>query len=233
MRRVQKNGDIHFKGTKGGLLVRIEGDEDYETLKVRLEERLEAAQKFFHGSAITIDIGNRLLTTKQLLELEGLFSSRYGVRIIQVVNGSADAEAEGKGGEAEARTEKNGSPAMRVAISEDAFAGGDTLLIKRTVRSGQRISYNGNVVILGDVNPGAEVIASGDIVVMGRLRGVVHAGATGNDVSVILAFRLCPTQLRIGNLISRAPDWGANGEPEMPEMAKVRDGEVVIYPFPG
>lgn len=228
---MQKNGDIHFKGTKGGLLVRIEGDEDYETLKVRLEERLEAAQKFFHGSAITIDIGDRLLTTKQLLELESLFSSRYGVRIIQVVNGSADAE--GKSGEVEARTEKNGSPAIRVAMVEDTFASGDTLLIKRTARSGQRISYNGNVVILGDVNPGAEVIASGDIVVMGRLRGVVHAGATGNDASVILAFRLCPTQLRIGNLISRAPDWGANGEPEMPEMAKVRDGEVVIYPFPG
>ncbi|MBC7106160.1 MAG: septum site-determining protein MinC, partial [Firmicutes bacterium] len=72
-----------------------------------------------------------------------------------------------------------------------------TILVRRTLRSGQRLCYNGNVVILGDVNPGAEVVAAGNVIVMGVLRGVVHAGANGNEEAVVLAFRLRPTQLRI------------------------------------
>jgi septum site-determining protein MinC len=103
----------------------------------------------------------------------------------------------------------------------------DTVLVKRTLRSGQRIRYNGNVVVLGDVNPGAEVVASGDIVIMGTLRGVAHAGATGNAEAIVAAFRLQPTQLRIGGVIGRAPD-GGESRPDAPEVARVRGGVMLI-----
>lgn len=106
----------------------------------------------------------------------------------------------------------------------------NTILIKRTVRSGQCIRFDGNVVVLGDVNPGAEVIASGNIVVMGALRGVVHAGATGEEGSTVCAFKLLPTQLRIANHITRAPD-GDYLKPEHPEIAKIKDGVVVIEAY--
>lgn len=109
----------------------------------------------------------------------------------------------------------------------DAIADENTVLIKRTVRSGQSIQYDGNVVVLGDVNPGSEIIASGNIVVMGALRGVVHAGATGNEQATVSAFRLQPTQLRIANHITRAPD-GDYLAPEQPEIARIKDGVVVI-----
>src|SRR5690606_16549171 len=71
-----------------------------------------------------------------------------------------------------------------------------TLLVRRTIRSGQRIDYHGNVVVMGDVNAGAVVTCTGDIVVLGSLRGLAHAGAEGNDEAVVVAFRLEPTQLR-------------------------------------
>ena len=102
-----------------------------------------------------------------------------------------------------------------------------TLLVKRTLRSGQRVRFAGNVVVLGDVNPGAEIVASGDIVVMGTLRGVAHAGATGGEGAIVAAFRLQPTQLRVGSFIGRSPD-GGNARTQMPELARVRDGALVI-----
>jgi septum site-determining protein MinC len=105
-----------------------------------------------------------------------------------------------------------------------------TLLVRRTLRSGQRVRFNGNVVVLGDVNPGAEIVASGDIVVMGTLRGVAHAGATGSAEAVVVAFRLQPVQLRVGTVIGRAPD-GQAPRPDGPEVARVRDGALVIERF--
>lgn len=112
---------------------------------------------------------------------------------------------------------------------QDEFFDENTILIQRTLRSGQSIRYNGNVVILGDVNPGAEVTAAGNIIVMGALRGVVHAGAGGNEKSVVMAFRLHPTQLRIANHITRPPDDEALYD--QPELARIKDGVVTIEAF--
>lgn len=105
-----------------------------------------------------------------------------------------------------------------------------TVLIKRTLRSGQSIHYHGNVVVLGDVNPGAEIVAGGNIIVMGALRGVVHAGATGNKNAEVTAFRLLPTQLRIADQITRAPD-GNYPDPGVAETARIVDGVVVIHHY--
>ncbi|WP_366924087.1 septum site-determining protein MinC [Metallumcola ferriviriculae] len=102
-----------------------------------------------------------------------------------------------------------------------------TILIQKTLRSGQSIRYPGNVVVMGDVNPGAEITAGGNVVVMGSLRGVVHAGATGSIDALVTAFRLQPTQLRIADQITRAPDGGAQ-LPDQPEIAKIKNGRVVI-----
>jgi len=104
------------------------------------------------------------------------------------------------------------------------------LLVRRTIRSGQSLHYDGNVVVLGDVNPGAEIVCSGDILVLGSLRGVAHAGAEGATGATVFAFRLEPTQLRIAHLISRAPD-GQVPRPSVPEIARIVKNmiEVSIY----
>jgi len=106
--------------------------------------------------------------------------------------------------------------------------GMQTILIQRTLRSGQSIRFPGNVVVMGDVNPGAEIMAGGNIVVMGSLRGVVHAGATGNTKALVTAFRLQPTQLRIADHITRAPDGENEVVPDQPEIARIKNGKVVI-----
>ncbi|HAC62290.1 MAG TPA: septum site-determining protein MinC [Cyanothece sp. UBA12306] len=81
----------------------------------------------------------------------------------------------------------------------------EPLYVKTTVRSGVAIRHPGTVIIQGDINPGGEVIADGDIIIWGCLRGIAHAGARGNQECCIMALRMQPTQLRIGELVARAP----------------------------
>ena len=108
--------------------------------------------------------------------------------------------------------------------------GADTVMIRRSLRSGQSVSFDGNIVIMGDVNPGSEVCATGDIVVFGCLRGVAYAGANGKQDARVVALRLMPTQLRIADRIARSPD-GEVQAPLSPEAAFLRDGAIVIEPW--
>lgn len=123
--------------------------------------------------------------------------------------------------------------------SADAGRPRPGVVVRRTLRSGHRLVYDGDVVILGDVNPGAEVLAAGDVVVFGRLRGIVHAGFRGEAGAVVASLAMEPIQLRIARWIGRAPDEEPPGTGERrsvapaagPEIAYVRDGRVVIEPF--
>lgn len=81
----------------------------------------------------------------------------------------------------------------------------EPLYLQITVRSGVLIRHPGSIVVLGDINPGGEVVADGDIFVWGRLRGVAHAGANGNRNCRIMALQMEPTQLRIAEAVARAP----------------------------
>jgi septum site-determining protein MinC len=124
-------------------------------------------------------------------------------------------------------------PGRRDAEAAAALGDDPTLLIRRQLRSGQRVRYPGNVVVLGDVNPGAEIRAGGDIVVMGTLRGLAHAGCGGDVRAVVAAFRLEATQVRIAQFVARAPDSAGAVSPGVPEVAMVRDDQVVIDALAG
>ena len=102
----------------------------------------------------------------------------------------------------------------------------DTLFLRRTVRSGQAIHYPSNVVVLGDVNACAEIVAGGDIIVWGVLRGMVHAGYPDNEHALVCSLQLAPVQLRIAHLLSRPPE-GTDVQPR-PEGAAIRNGRIVV-----
>lgn len=127
-----------------------------------------------------------------------------------------------------------GAPAISAGAAkhdqENPLQASQALLIRRTVRSGQVIHYAGTIVVFGDVNPAAEVIAEGDVIVLGKLRGVVHAGSAGDDNAVVGALILAPTQVRIGRQVARAPDekrW----HPWPAEIARIRSGQIVVEPW--
>jgi septum site-determining protein MinC len=94
--------------------------------------------------------------------------------------------------------------------------GEDTaLFLNRTLRSGTRIEFSGHVVVLGDVNPGAEIVAEGNVIVWGRVRGMIHAGSKGNRKAMICALDLSPTQLRIADEVSAVLRPQENPRPEV------------------
>src|SRR5207248_7837540 len=111
-------------------------------------------------------------------------------------------------------------------VQRDPRESGDTLFLRRTVRSGQAIHHHSNVVVLGDVNPGAEIIAGGDIIVWGVLRGMVHAGYPDNENAIVCSLVLAPVQLRIAHLLSRPPD-GYQVQAR-PEFATIKNGQIVV-----
>ncbi|MDZ4159088.1 MAG: septum site-determining protein MinC, partial [Anaerolineaceae bacterium] len=108
--------------------------------------------------------------------------------------------------------------------SSSILEGESAVLLQRTLRSGFKVAFQGHVVILGDVNPGAEIVAGGSVIVWGCLRGVVHAGAEGNEQAVVCALTLAPTQLRIAGAIAVTPPGKGASQPE---IARLHEGQVV------
>lgn len=110
----------------------------------------------------------------------------------------------------------------------------DTLYLTQTLRSGQTVSFEGNIFIIGDVHPGSEVNATGDVTVWGILGGIVHAGSDGNTEAKVRALKLNPIQLRIANLYSRRNDtinvpYVQKTNEFTPEEARIDKNQIVIY----
>ena len=104
-----------------------------------------------------------------------------------------------------------------------------TLVVPRGLRAGQRAEYPGTVVVLGDVNPGAEVVAGGDVIVVGRLMGLAHAGASGDEERFIFALELRAKQVRIGPHLAQAPEEAEEGLG--PEVVRALEGRIVVEPW--
>jgi septum site-determining protein MinC len=126
--------------------------------------------------------------------------------------------------------EPSSSARTIAARPASALEGTKGVLIRHLVRSGQVIRHTGHVVIIGDVNVGAEIVAGGDIVIWGRLFGTVHAGAMGDDSAVVCALDFSPLQLRIGNHVAR-PGEDARPAKRSAEVASVRDNLIVVQPW--
>ena len=105
---------------------------------------------------------------------------------------------------------------------------GETKIIGRTIRSGGKVESTGSIVVIGDVNSGAELVAIDDIIVLGTLRGVAHAGAAGNEKAVIWAQQIRSPQLRIGSALAQA---GGGTSSDGPEVAQLQGGNIVLKPW--
>ena len=106
---------------------------------------------------------------------------------------------------------------------------GKTKFIKKTIRGGQSVDYPGNIIIIGDINSGAEVSAGGNIIVLGSIKGNVRAGTGGNKKSIIAAFFMQPELMQISDILTISPDDGV--KPSYPEVAKIKDGYIVVEPY--
>jgi septum site-determining protein MinC len=180
---------VAVKGTREGLVFLLDEHCAYEDLYRCLTDLLTGESAgLFNGPqvAVSVDYGDRALTPEQARALLGVFLARENFVVREW------------GGHTAARKALYGQrPSAR---AQNQF------IHKGTVRAGQDLYFDGDVVVVGDVNPGGQVSAAGDIYVFGRLRGIAHAGIHGDERAIIAAAEFAPTQVRIASVVGWAPE---------------------------
>ena len=243
---------VSFKGNKDGIVLLLDLSVEFESLCQMIVQKLWESRNFLgdHTSLI-INSGAIALNDGQRLALKVLLQSlghevKYFLPEVPVEGAQKAAEQktpepkmpdnkvyEPKVSatktvvpEVPAQTEAEVSSISELADIEH-YLTKSALAVRKNIRSGQKISYDGTLIIFGDVNAGAELEAAGHILVLGALRGVAHAGCKGDKKAVIYANQLRSVQLRIADLIARAPD-GENTKRNIPEIARIIDNYLVI-----
>jgi septum site-determining protein MinC len=218
---------ISIKGIRHGLLVTLQ-EGTWESLLAELERRLVASPSFFKGGHVSLDVGKLSLAEDDLRTVRDLLI-QHDVTLHAVVSTdhTTEAAAQALGLVIDLGLERRPPAPELSGLAEPQLS--EAALWQRTLRSGQSIHHPGHVIVIGDVNPGAEIVAGGHVVVWGRLRGTVHAGATGDEEATVCALDLSPTQLRIAGYITRSPEE-RRANP-VPEVAAVRDGQIVAMPW--
>lgn len=215
---------VQIKGIREGLMVSF-GEADWETLTTTLIGQIDEKPSFFQSARMALDVGSVVLRVAELAPLRDDLSER-GIILWAVLGKSPITEQTAQNLGLATRITKP-KPVEDIKVS-DAVSDGNALWIQQTLRSGTRIEYPGNVLVFGDINPGAEVVAGGSVLVWGRLRGVVQAGVDGNKEAVVGALELSPTQLRIAGEIEVASKKAPKGKLE---VAKLKDGNLIVEPW--
>ncbi|WAA11583.1 septum site-determining protein MinC [Fervidibacillus halotolerans] len=180
-----KTQKVIMKGTKDGLLLLLDDSCSFSELLKELEEKLSGQKNDEDSRSVHVRVhtGNRILTKEQQKEIEKLVHFHHHLHIESI--------------------ESN------VILKEDAERmkqESEIHVVNKVVRSGQILKVMGDLLLIGDVNPGGKVVARGNIFILGALKGIAHAGCDGNEEAVICASNMNPMQLRIADCLNRAPD---------------------------
>lgn len=205
---MKKRQNVTIKGTKEGLVLHLDDSCSYEELKRELDHKLSAnarTQDERQLTSVKVEIGNRYLTESQQGELKDLIRQKKNFEVDDIESNVITKEEAGR-----------------------LLAETEVVTVSRIIRSGQVLEVPGDLLLIGDVNPGGTVIAGGNIFIMGTLKGLAHAGCYGNDQAVIAASSMKPSQLRISDCLNRAPDSIQNNENREMECAYIDDDRQII-----
>lgn len=199
---------ITIRGTKEGLILFLDDECSFSDLVSELKEKLTSKYpQTSEGPAVhvKVSVGNRYLSETQTKQLKTIINEKQRLVVNQIESNVIT---------------KDEAEILRKEVQ--------TTTIVKVVRSGQVVEIIGDLLLIGDVNPGGTVIATGNIYILGVLRGIAHAGSKGNKEAVISASRMEPSQLRIAEIVSRPPDHEENERHEM-ECAYIgKDDKIAI-----
>ena len=206
---------VIFKGKKGGITIVIDDEGDFEEIKGIFRHKVIAAKKFFSDAKTEITFEGRIMTDSEEESLLKILAEESSLDI------SVVKEA----------LEKRPEPQSEQAANFDSYRVTEqlgkemnTYFYNGNLRSGQAIRYSGSVVIVGDVNPGAEVSAEGNIIILGAAKGAIHAGCFGDESCYAMAMKLTPAQLRIADVITHIPK-------ESPKSKDDKNASKPLYAF--
>ncbi|MBN8236775.1 septum site-determining protein MinC [Halobacillus kuroshimensis] len=181
---------IMIKGTRDGLILKLDDQCSFDRLLRDLQDKLSmnGVTEDEPMIRVIIQVGKRYLTEEQKEELSAVVREKQKLVVDKI--------------ESDVLTKKE---------ALDWKENTEITPVARTVRSGQVVEVKGDLLLVGDVNPGGQVNATGNIFVMGRLKGIAHAGCEGDTAAVIAAAYMQPSQLRIADQLSRSPDYESEG----------------------
>lgn len=203
---------VVIKGTREGIVIVLRG-ENSEKVLLELEATLSSAGPLLEGNKVVLEIKapdmgvDELSKVLEILRNRGLFPKKI----------VSDEERVRKA-----------AYALGLEVEKSREEKTELALVKRgPIRSGQKVIYEGSIVIIGDVNPGAEIIAGGDIIVLGHLKGVASAGTPNDPSRRIYALHLEPSIIKIGPYFARAPEESRESLSK-PEVAFVQGDRIVV-----
>lgn len=173
--------------TNENLIIKLNEEVEQKEVVDSLKKKTAQLKKLYKDSKMPILVTGKLLTESEKVEIKNIIQEKIDVKI------SFDAPQE------------LGLHGIKKSFNQE-IESSQTKFHRGSVRSGQRIEYEGSIVILGDVNGGAEVIAADNVVVLGVLRGLAHAGARGNKKAIIAAASIDCKQIRIADIIKEMED---------------------------
>lgn len=251
-----KGGIITARGTGDGLIIRLDGRVERESLIGAVQDFMNSRKAFLTGNEVSLEWVGVIPDSEIVDKLSDNLRLDFNIKVKgSRLKGSAEEgdNLDIKGEDLDSdelsglfsgiddlvtptgsglKFQENAAPTMtggREFQTAGLWDEADTRLVFATLRSGQKIETEHSLVVIGDVNPGAELVAGGDIVVLGTLRGIAHAGAYDESGAgrTIFALNLHPTQLRIGMVISRGYPNPRKG----PEIARVEGDLIVVEEF--
>lgn len=214
---------VKIKGGRSGLSLTFAPEASFEDILHHLQGKLESGSGFFLRGTMVF-LPRDVLTDAQREKLQKLFHEHGLICRVQPLEGENHLEKS----RAASATAAESQPQAAPAASQNPDVQ-EMLVVNKTVRGGQEIRTKSSVLVCGNVNPGAQIIAGGSIDVRGICRGMVHAGAFGDTSAIVVADHLMPTQIRIASFIARSPDH--MDMTEKAERASIKDGQIVIEPI--
>lgn len=214
---------VQIKGIKDGLLVTL-GEGTWEEVHLALLEQIDQQGEFLKGARLAVDVGNLVLKAAEIGQLQKELVNRE-LNLWAVLSNSPLTEQSAQSFGLATRIARPQPLSASQRTDSKKSSTQDAIWIRRTLRSGSVVENTGHVVVIGDVNPGAEIIANGDIVVWGKLRGSVHAGFEGDQEAIVCALDLSPMQLRIAGELALP---AKKSKKPAPSTARIRDGQVVF-----
>ncbi len=197
--------NIKISQTTKEIILNVNVIADLQEILDELQTKLPKLRDFYQSSKIPMRVTGRLFTDMEIDVVRAAINNEIDVEV------KFDDVSDLLGLHAIKKTFET-----QTDISETKF-------VQNSIRSGQREEYPGSIVICGDVNAGAEVVAGGNIMVLGALRGVAHAGANGNMMAMISANYIDVTQIRIANMVREVPE-----KTEKCPICKVDKNEIII-----
>ena len=216
---------VQIKGINDGLLITLD-EGDWLEAKTVLLAAINQQVDFLRGGNLIIDVGDRILSDLEVSILKDDLA-QMDLSLWAILSSSLVTQQNAQRLGLATRLSKP-SPDQSESSQGTALSGEKAVFVRRTLRSGYSLKYDGHVIVAGDANPGSEIIAFGDIIVWGHLRGLAHAGADGDENAAVYALDLSPTQLRIAGKIVITPQRQGKVQPE---MACIIDGQVVAIPW--